>query len=368
MYWSTTLPIRGAANQFVYSSGGTVSASSSAPADADWAVVSNFYDSAWSRNSSAKLFTYSYNGSILQASDPMSIPPDAAWATISSFKIEGTGGNYPIKDTLFKYSVNGTDILTASDPNSIPANAQWATLVSFNDAWKQTSSETYSAYTLNRISPQAVSLTVASDNGNPSLAKPGSLVSVSLQTDLAIKQPAIVIGGSGATVSGERDELDRHADAGRHDRRGAARGIRGILRDRRRARPGRRRNDGRFDGDRGQDRADDNLYADADRSDEVGRRRRRHGDGRIVRRSREEMGERHARRELLRQSRDGADEQLRRDRERHLHDLCQRWGRERACKRADGRQYRPRAADRHGDAKHDGTDERGCRLRRDGRG
>ncbi|MDG0794053.1 S-layer homology domain-containing protein [Cohnella ginsengisoli] len=202
MYWSTTLPIRGAATQFVYSSGGTVSASSSPPADADWAVVSNFYDSAWSRNSSAKLFTYSYNGSILQASDPMSIPPDAAWATISSFKIEGTGGNYPIKDTLFKYSVNGTDILTASDPNSIPANAQWATLASFNDAWKQTSSETYSFYTLNRISPQAVSLTVASDNGDPSMAKPGSLVSVSLQTDLAIKQPAIVIGGSGATVSG----------------------------------------------------------------------------------------------------------------------------------------------------------------------
>ncbi|MFD2170508.1 cadherin-like beta sandwich domain-containing protein [Tumebacillus lipolyticus] len=146
------------------------------------------------RNSTAESYTYSQNGKIQQTSDPMSIPSTATWATISSFEIDGTPGD-PIQNTVFQYSMNGSDVLTATTATEIPPNALWATLVSFHTAWVEISNVQFTTYNLNRPTPSVVSFSISSDGGNSQYAKPGDSLTVTLITDRPIMEPILKIAG-----------------------------------------------------------------------------------------------------------------------------------------------------------------------------
>ncbi|UVI27416.1 S-layer homology domain-containing protein [Paenibacillus spongiae] len=191
----------GRATQYTYSLGGVVLQSATLPAAADWVTPSNYYDTGWFRDSWNETYTYSNFGQISQTNDPMSIPPTAAWATISSFQIEGTM-TVPIRDTVYHYSVNGTDVLTAVNALLIPPNALWASLASFNDGWTPSKNHTYATYTLQRATPSVQSFTISSNSGHPVYAKNGDEVTVALRTDVPIAVPVLKIGGVEVPVSG----------------------------------------------------------------------------------------------------------------------------------------------------------------------
>jgi len=193
MVFNTTYA--GRATHYVYSSGGTIrEVFDLPPAAADWATPSNFYEEGWFRNSTAEVYTYSYNGRIGQTSNPMSIPVAATWATISSFEIDGTPGQ-PVSNPVFRYSINGTDVLTAAAATDIPPNAQWASLASFGTAWVEISNVQYTSYSLSRPIPSVVSFSISSDGGNPPYAQPGESLTVTLVTDIPVMEPILKVAG-----------------------------------------------------------------------------------------------------------------------------------------------------------------------------
>ncbi|MFF2092246.1 S-layer homology domain-containing protein [Paenibacillus sp. NPDC058174] len=190
------------ATQYTFSDGGSVQQSASPPAEADWVTPSNYYDGAWNHLSWNKVYTYSNFGLVAQTNDPLTIPPTAAWATISSFQVETVTSAIPIKDPVFRYSINGTDVQTVSNALDIPPNALWAALASFNDGWHQTINHTFWDYTLERTVPSVQSFIVSSNSGNPVYAKSGNRVTVALQTDIPIEAPVLKIAGTALTVTG----------------------------------------------------------------------------------------------------------------------------------------------------------------------
>lgn len=182
----------GIVTQYTYSLGDVVQQSAAPPTEADWVTPSNYNDIGWG-NSWNEQFTYSNFGQIVQTNDPMSIPPTAAWATISYFQA-GTS-SMPIHDTVYRYSVNGTDVQTATDALDIPPNAQWAALASLNNGWHQTGNHTFSTYTLDRTAPSIGSFTTFSNSGHSVYAKSGNEVTIALQTDTPIASPVLKIAG-----------------------------------------------------------------------------------------------------------------------------------------------------------------------------
>ncbi|GGG72392.1 hypothetical protein GCM10010918_30220 [Paenibacillus radicis (ex Gao et al. 2016)] len=200
------------ATQYTFSDDGIVQQSSAPPAEADWVTPSNFYDLGWGRNSWNKVYTYSDFGQIAQTNDPMTIPPTAAWATISSFQVEAALSTVPIADTVFRYSLNGTDVLTASNALDIPPNALWAALASFDDGWYETENYTFSDYTLERAVPSVQSFIVSSNSGNSVYAKSGNRVTVALQTDIPVAVPVLKIAGVELPVSGSGTSWSANLD------------------------------------------------------------------------------------------------------------------------------------------------------------
>ncbi|MUT68593.1 S-layer homology domain-containing protein [Paenibacillus sp. NEAU-GSW1] len=192
----------GTVTEFTYSSGGVVHQNSTAPATADWVTPSGYYDSGWNTNSWNEVYTYSDFGVISQTSNPASIPATAAWATISSFQVEDALSTETIGNTVFHYSINGTDVVTATDALDIPANALWASLVSFTDGWTQIQNEQFTSYSLGRTAPSVQSFTITSDSANPTYSKNGNTVVVMLQTDVPIAEPVLGIGGINMPVAG----------------------------------------------------------------------------------------------------------------------------------------------------------------------
>lgn len=192
----------GWATEYTFSLNGVVQKNSAPPTEADWVTPSNYYDTGWARNSWNKMYTYSNFGEINQTNDPMSIPPTATWATISSFQIEGTQ-TVPIRDTIYHYSINGTDVLTVESALLIPPNALWASLVSFNDGWIPSKNHTYVAYTLHRAeAPSVQSFTISSNSGHSIYAKSGDVVTIELRTYAPIAMPILKIAGVKVQASG----------------------------------------------------------------------------------------------------------------------------------------------------------------------
>ncbi|MBB1652215.1 hypothetical protein A9976_22575 [Delftia sp. UME58] len=153
--------------EYTFSEGGVVQQGSSPPATADWITPSNYWDGGWASNSWNEHYTYSYQGQVVQTTDPMGIPAAAAWATISSFQIEGYSFTRPIGSTVFHYSLDGIQTLLAMDASSIPANAAWAGLSSMSDGWQPTQNHGFASYVLGRpvfslapaVDPQAGGVT-----------------------------------------------------------------------------------------------------------------------------------------------------------------------------------------------------------------
>ena len=136
--------------EYTFSVGGVVQQGGTPPATADWATPSNYWDGGWALNSWNERYTYSYQGQILQTTNPLDIPAAAAWATISSFQIEGSSFPRPIDSTVFHYSLDGIQTLLAMDASSIPANAVWAGLSSLSDGWNATQNHGFASYVLGR--------------------------------------------------------------------------------------------------------------------------------------------------------------------------------------------------------------------------
>ncbi|MGO4537720.1 S-layer homology domain-containing protein [Paenibacillus sp. 2TAB19] len=187
----------GYVTEYTFSSGGVVQQSAAPPSDADWITPSNINDMGWG-NSWDEVFTYSDFGEIDETTDPMSIPPTAAWVTISSFQV----ASVPIGDTVYHYSVNGTEVLTATNALDIPSNALWATIVSFTDGWNQIKNETYTTYTLARTIPSVTLLGLTSANGQDGYVKNGNTVILTLHTDIPIARPVLEMAGNDMLVAG----------------------------------------------------------------------------------------------------------------------------------------------------------------------
>lgn len=188
-------------NQYTYSLNGVVQQSSSPPPVADWVTPSNYYDYGWGRNSWNQVYTYSNFGEINQTSDPWSIPSTAAWATISAFNVESTQ-THPIRNTVFHYTMNGTDILSAANALDIPPEAHWAALASLNDGWTQSQNHIYASYTLNRTAPTVQLFSMSSNSGHSTYSSTGDEITVTLQTDIPIESPVLKIADVELIASG----------------------------------------------------------------------------------------------------------------------------------------------------------------------
>jgi len=199
----------GRATHYLYSVNGIIHETFDLPpAAAAWATPSNFYEEGWSRNSTAEVYTYSHSGQIRQTTDRMGIPPTATWATISSFEIDEDPGQ-AIRNPIFHYSVNGTDVLTTGAANEIPPNAMWAALVSFDTKWVRISNVQFTSYTLSRSLPSVVSFSISSDSGDPQYARVGDSLTLTLVTDRPIMTPilrmadrTLIAEGGGTTWQG----------------------------------------------------------------------------------------------------------------------------------------------------------------------
>ncbi|MFF2480965.1 S-layer homology domain-containing protein [Paenibacillus sp. NPDC058071] len=198
----TNAVYQGWATEYTYSLNGTVYTSPNPPTQADWATPSNYFDNSWGVTSWNKVYTYSNFGQISQTNDALSIPSTAAWATISSFIIEGTSFQLPISNTVFRYSVNGTDVLTAANALNIPPNAKWAALADLSNGWTQSKNHSYATYSLSRTDPSVDSLTISSDSGRSFYAKNGDTVTVELQTDIPVSIAIVKIGGVTLPMTG----------------------------------------------------------------------------------------------------------------------------------------------------------------------